>query len=197
MASVAVPFLEGVAARVLAGMGVGAVGAAAVDNARKRQKEAEKATSLPIARVDVCSEDNSKCKDCPPDKGAPFPRNTNGWSHESIDYQKRIAQMPPAPTGFLIEWEFRNVKFDGFDAAQCLLKESKAKYDNFFDNDGAPRYWWTGDEDIQKEAVSQSSAAKPMPPVQLRWYFMTPKMYRYCSQMFVAMDLEIETVFQP
>ena len=75
MAGLAVPLLEGAAARVLVGLGVGAAGAGAVDSVRKRQKEAEKATSMPIARVDVCSEDNSKCKDCPPDKGVPFPRN--------------------------------------------------------------------------------------------------------------------------
>lgn len=197
MAALAGPLIEAAAVRALAALGVGAAGTMTAQTARNRQQEGAKASAMPIARVDACTEVNSKCKDCPPDKGIPYLRNTAGWSDASITYQIRIAQMPPALAGFLTEWEFRGVKFDGFDASQCLLKESKAKYDKFFDDYGAPRDWWTGDVDIQKEATSQSTAAKPMPPVQLRWYFMTPMMYRYCSQLFAAMGLQIETQYQP
>jgi len=197
MAGIVVPILEGAAARLLTALGIGAVGSAALQTARKRDDAADKAAATPIARVDACTEDNRKCKDCPPDKGAPYLRNTAGWSADSIAYQVRIAQMPPAPKGFLTEWNFRGVNFDGFEASQCLLKEAKAKYDKFFDEDGDPFMWWSGDEPIQKEAISQASVAKPMPPVQLHWYFLEPKFYRYCSKMFSAMRLEIETHYQP
>lgn len=197
MAAIAVPLIEGAAVRLLAALGAGAVGTAALSTAQKREDAAEKAAATPIARVDACTEDNSKCKDCPPDKGVPYLRNTAGWSDVSITYQIRIAQMPPAPSGFLTEWNFRGVKFDGFDATQCLLKEAKAKYDKFFDEYGDPLEWWSGDENVQKEAVSQSAVANPMPPVQLHWYFMEPKFYRYCTKMFAAMRLQTETQFQP
>lgn len=175
MAGLAIPLIEGAALRLLAALGVGAVGTATLQTANKRDEAADKAAATPISRVDTCSEDNSKCKDCPPDKGVPYLRNTAGWSDASITYQVRIAQMPPAPPGFLTEWNFRGVTFDGFEASQCLLKEAKAKYDKFFDKYGDPMEWWSGDEDIQREAISQSSVAKPAPPVQLRWYFLEPK----------------------
>jgi hypothetical protein len=124
-------------------------------------------------------------------------RNTAGWSDDSITYQMRIGQMPPAPPGFLTEWKFGRKEFDGFDAGQCLLKEAKAKYDKFFDDLGDSLFWWKGDEPILKQASEQFAVAKPMPPVQLRWYFMQPMSYRYFSKAFVAMQLSIETVFNP
>lgn len=40
---------------------------------------------------------------------------------------------------------FNGVTFDGFDTSQCLLKEAKAKYDQFFDDAGDPQEWWNGD----------------------------------------------------
>lgn len=197
MGALAVPILEGAAARVLAGLGAGAAGAMAAESARKRQKEAEKATAAPIARVDVCKDDDRRCKECPPDQGVAVLRKPGGWSEESIRYQIRIAQMPPAPGGQLTEWSYRNVDFDGFDSSQCLLKEAKAGYDPFFDDDGDPEPWFKGVNGIQKQAASQAAVANPSPPVQLRWYFMQPLLYRYCTKLFASMRLRIETVHQP
>lgn len=198
MAGLAIPLLEGAAARVITALGIGAAGTMAAKTAKKRQEEADKAAATPIARVDVCSEDNSKCKDCPPDKGAPYLRSTAGWSDDSITYQFRIAQMPPAPAGYLTEWEFRGVKFDGFDSAQCLLKEAKARYDQFFDDFRQVRPWWKeGADNIIDEAYRQAAAAQPRPPVQLRWHFMQPISYRYFSKIINAAYPDVEVVFQP
>lgn len=198
MASVAVPLIEAAATRVLAGLGVGAAGAIAVESAKKRQNEADKAAATPISRVDACTQDSSKCKDCPPDKGAPYLRNTAGWSDDSITYQVRIAQMPPAPAGFLTEWLFNGVTFDGFDSAQCLLKEAKARYDQFFDIFRQVRPWWKdGADKIIDEAYRQAAAAMPRPPVQLRWHFMEPISYRYFSKIINAAYPDVEVVFQP
>jgi hypothetical protein len=199
MGALAVPLLEGAAARVLAGLGAGAAGAVAAESARKRQKEAEKAAAAPIARVDVCSEEKSKCKDCPPDKGTPFLRKTAGWSDDSITYQVRIAQMPPAPPGQITEWRFRNVEFDGFDSALCLLKEAKAGYDQFFDQWGGFKYAFQAKifEKMTGQAVEQNNAATPKPPVQLQWNFKEPVSYRYMAKVFMRATPEIEVLYRP
>lgn len=200
MAAIAIPAIEAVVVRVLAALGVGVVagaaGEAAKEQARKRQEEADKAKSAPIARTEAQTKARKKCPDCTPDRGAPFNRSTAGWSEVSIAYQARIGGMPVGP-GFITEWLFSGVTFDGFDSSQCLLKEAKAKYDQFFDDFGDPKEWWKGDEPIMAEASAQSIVAKPQPPVQLRWHFMQPMSYRFFSKVFSAMRLPIETVFQP
>lgn len=200
MAGLAVPLIEGVAARVLAALGVGVVagaaGEAAKEAARKHQKEADKAKASPIARTDAQTKAKEKCKECPPDKGAPFNRPTAGWSEVSIAYQARIGGLPVGP-GFITEWMFNAMTFDGFDSSQCLLKEAKARYDQFFDDFGQREPFWNGYQALRDQAVAQSTVAIPMPPVQLRWYFMEPKSYRYFSIIFADAMLPIETVYQP
>ena len=200
MAALAIPALEGLALRVLAALGVGlaagAAGDAAKDAARKRQDEADRAKSAPIARAEAPAKAKKKCTECPPDKGTPFNRPTAGWSEVSIAYQAKICGLPVGP-GFITEWLFAGVTFDGFDSSQCLLKEAKARYDQFFDEFGDPKEWWKGDEPMMAEASAQSVVARPQPPVQLRWHFMQPMSYQFFSKVFLAMRLPIETVFQP
>lgn len=196
MASLAIPAMEAVVARILVALGVGAVAGAAGEAARKRQKEGDDAKVTPIARTDAQTKGKEKCRECAPDTGTPFSRSTAGWSKTAIAYQQRIAGLPIGP-GFITEWMFGGVTFDGFDSSQCTLKEAKAKYDQFFDDNGDPQEWWKGDEPMLAEATRQSAVAKPMPPVQLRWYFMQSKSYRFFSKAFLTMRLPIETVFYP
>lgn len=201
MAAAAIPLIEAAAIRLLAALGVGvaagAAGQAAREQARKRQEQADKAKDSPIARAEAPTRARQRCKECPPDRGEAALRSTAGWSQDSIEYQRRIAQMPPAPAGHLVEWQFNGVRFDGFDSSQCLLKEAKARYDQFFDEFGDPKEWWKGDEPIIAEATAQSVAARPQPPIGLRWHFMQPMSYRFFSKVFSAMRLPIDTVFQP
>ncbi len=196
MAALAIPTIETVAARVLMLLGVGAAAGAVDEAAHKRQKEADQARSTPIARADAQTKAKEKCKECPPDTGAPFNRSTAGWSETSIAYQVRIAGLPVG-AGFITEWMFGGVSFDGFDSSQCMLKEAKAKYDQFFNEFGRRKQFWEGDTAILEQAVSQSAVASPRPPVQLSWYFMEPLSYRYFSKIFAGAMLPIETVFNP
>ena len=131
MAALAYPALEAAVVRVLAAIGLGAAGGVTIEEAQKRRKEAEKAGDAPIARSDTKT--GSKCKECAPDKGSTFIRPTAGWSAISIAYQARIGGLPVGP-GSITEWMFNGVTFDGFDSSQCLLKEAKAAYDQFFDD---------------------------------------------------------------
>lgn len=201
MAALAVPLIEAVGVRVLAAIGVGvAAGAAdeaAKEAARRRQAEADKAKTAPIARTDAQTKTKEKCKECPPDRGAPFNRSTAGWSQDSIDYQSRIGGLPVGP-GFITEWQFNRVTFDGFESGQCLLKEAKARYDQFFDEFRQVRNWWRdGAYKVTEEAYRQATAAQPRPPVQLRWHFMEPISYRYFARTIKAAYPDIEVVYQP
>lgn len=199
MAAIAIPAIEAVVVRVLAALGVGVVagaaGEAAKEQARKRQEEADKAKSAPIARTDATTKERKKCKDCPPDKGQKTIRN-HKWGPEVVAYQFRICGLPFGDN-WITEWKFAGVDFDGFDSGECLLKEAKSTYDQFFDDFGYLKPYWQGEEAILKQASSQSGVALPQPPVQLRWYFMEPKSYRYFSKIFAAAKFPIETVFQP
>jgi hypothetical protein len=201
MVAIVVPAVEAAAVRVLAALGVGVVagaaGEAARDAAKKRSEAADQAKSAPIAKTEATTRTKEKCKECPPDKGAPFNRSTAGWSETSITYQARIGGLPVGP-GFITEWLFNGVTFDGFDSSQCLLKEAKAKYDQFFDDFRRVRGWWTeGADKLLEEAYRQGAAAQPRPPIQLRWHFMEPISFRYFSKVIKAAYPDIEVVYQP
>jgi len=196
MAALAIPGIEAVAAYALRVLGAGALTGAAADAVRNHQKEADEAKSTPIARTDAQTKTKKKCKECPPDTGAPFKRSTAGWSETSIAYQARICGLPVG-AGFITEWMFGGVTFDGFDSSQCRLKEAKAKYDQFFNEFGMRKTFWEGDKAILDQAVAQCAVAVPRPPVQINWYFMEPLSYRYFSKMFAGAMLPIETEFNP
>ena len=78
-----------------------------------------------------------------------------------------------------------------------LLKEAKARYDQFFNEFGKREPYWQGHLPMFEQAVAQSAVAIPQPPVRLHWYFMEPKSYRFFSIMFADAALPIETVYQP
>lgn len=201
MVALVVPAVEAAAMRVLAALGVGVVtgaaGEAARDAAKQHSEAAEQAKSTPIAKTEATAGTKEKCKECPPDKGAPLNRSTAGWSDTSIAYQAKICGLPVG-AGFITEWMFNGISFDGFDSSQCLLKEAKAKYDQFFDEYRRVRGWWTeGADKLVEEAYRQASAAQPRPPVQLRWHFMEPISYRYFSKVIKAAYPDVEVVFQP
>lgn len=201
MGALAIPVIEGAAARILTALGVSAVGGlageAARETARKRQEEADKAKSTPIARADATTTERKKCKDCLPDKGTPFQRNFK-IRKEWVDYQARITGMPNGPT-FIMEWDFTGTKFDGFVSGECLLQEAKAGYDQFFNIWGEFNYDFQENIFVEMlaEAVTQNAKAIPKPPVQLRWYFQQPVSYRHMQKVLLAATPQIEVTYQP
>lgn len=198
MAALAYPAIEAVVVRVLAAIGLGAAGDVTIDEAQKHRQEADKAGDAPIARSDTKT--GSKCKECAPDKGSTFIRPTAGWSAISIAYQARIGGLPVGP-GSITEWMFNGVTFDGFDSSQCLLKEAKAAYDQFFDDFRQPLEWWarskTGEMGMIAQARVQYSAAVPSPLVHLRWYFMEPISFSHFTGVFAVQFPTLETELQP
>lgn len=210
MARVLDPKVLDVVRKVLTKAGPVAGGAGTVvvveagKDALSRQEEAEKAKDTTIAKTvsqaktkDCTKGDrDEKCKDCPPDKGAIFKRNfaiRQPW----VDYQARIGGMPSGPN-FIDEWAFNGVVFDGFDSSQCLLKEAKARYDQFFTRFGIPKEWWLeGEQALIAEAMTQGAMAVPRPPIVLKWYFMESTSFRYFSQIIQAAYPDIEVLFRP
>lgn len=178
------------------GVAAGVAGEAAKEQARKRKEQADQAKSAPIARTDVQTQSRKKCRDCTPDRGSAVTRSTAGWSELSIAYQARIGGMPVG-SGFITEWQFNGVTFDGFDSSECLLKEAKARYDQFFDEFRRVHVWWAdGANKLVDEAYRQATAAQPRPPVQLRWHFMEPISFRYFSRIIKAAYPDVEVVLQ-
>lgn len=202
MVALAIPILEGAASALLnmvvRATATAGAGAILTDEVQKRAQSASASKDKAVAKTATTTVNRKPCDKCPPDGGTIYPRKTAGWSPLSIEYQQRIGAMPTAPSGFINEWSFNGVRFDGFDSSQCLLKEAKGRYDQFFNEFRQIYPWWRdGEFSIREEAMRQGGAALPRPPIQLRWYFMEPISYRYFSRIITAAYPDIEVVFLP
>lgn len=184
MAAAAIPLIEVIGIRVLTAIGLGAWVNSGSDSAKVEQQPHQRTRTPPLVRADTPARARRKCRDCPPDRGWLEPRSTNGWSENSIQYQVRISGFAVGP-GTIMEWRY-GCTFDGFDSSECLLKESKARYDQFFDDWGQPEPWWAKKDDIVKEFFRQTAAAVPRPPIRLEWFWQQPMSYRFFSKMFQA-----------
>ncbi len=164
--------------------GAAGTGAGVANEIRKNQEASDEAKTTPVAGVqsktETCTKDQKKCDECPPDQGAPYIR-TFPVRHPWVDYQARISGLPSGPN-FITEWSFRDVEFDGFDSAECLLKEAKGQHDQFFDEWGRPKRWWEHNiEGFVREISRQNLASEPKPPVKLEWFWQEPLSYRFFS----------------
>lgn len=197
MAAAAPNILINAGRALLAALGIGVGGKLAsdgIEEARRRAQEAEATRSTPIARSEPVAHTRAQCA-CPPEHGSFFIRSTAGWSATTIAYQARICSHPVVPGG-ITEWAF-GPTFDGFDRSQCLLKEAKAHYDQFFDAFGDKLFWWRGDIAIVTQARIQSLAVQEAPPARLHWYFMESKSASYFGGLFSSNALAIYTIWQP
>jgi hypothetical protein len=182
------------------GVGTGAaIGIGGANEASKNTTQTNTdAKDKSVAKTETTTKEKKACEKCPPDCGELVLRDTAGWKPWTIAYQQRIGGMPPAPIGYVHEWKFSGIDFDGFQSSSCVLKEAKAKYDYFFNDLGRIKEWWSGDADLIEQAVKQSNAVRPIwEKTKLNWYFMEPKSYRYFSKIFDDLQLAIETKFQP
>jgi hypothetical protein len=200
MAAIAVPVLEILVERIVIALAVAIGGAIVIDGRKKRKEEETPLPPVTIPRTEAPTKTDTKkkCQNCPPEcQGKERPQDTSSWSQVSIEYQNRICKMGFGP-GYINEWEFNGVSFDGFDASQCLLKEAKAKYDQFFNEFREVVDWWRpGEARLIDEARRQALAAQPRPPVQLKWYFMQAISYRHFSLIIQDAYPDVEVIFEP
>lgn len=146
------------------------------------------------------------CK-CPPEKGNMGPVN-HSMSDLSAEYQEYITKFPRG-----MEWIFGGRDFDGFLKARCLLQETKANYDFFFDGKtGKPKFFflhgkgpntegpaknlsaWDG---ILEQAQGQNQIVLDNPPTDLTWYFMQRAFYAYATKEFASKKFQILTQYKP
>ncbi|WP_432240350.1 restriction endonuclease fold toxin 5 domain-containing protein [Herbaspirillum robiniae] len=195
MAFLAIPAIPVISAEVAAWIGIGATaatagaGAAIYSNSRK----AEEAQTKPLARTDAATQ-NKKCKECPPESGRIVERRWN-MSETSRAYQARV-------TGFAsyTEWAYKGIDFDGFQSAQCLLQEAKARYAQFFDEeDDAPKFFFrlNGYKKLVAQARFQNAVTVSSPPAKLNWYFIEDFVCKHMRGVFNENRLMINTIFMP
>lgn len=197
MGTLAIPLIEGATVALLRALGViavGATGAAAVNEvAKKKAEAAEKAKAAPIAQAGSQSKSKDSCSKCPPDCGTLVTRNWN-MSDDSRAYQARITGFVPTT-----EWSFKGSDFDGFKSGACMLLEAKAKYDQFFNAAGKPKFFFTftGLPKITAQATRQSIIVETSLPASLHWHFMQPLSYRYFTGTFQESLFPIATYLTP
>ena len=109
-----------------------------LDEAREaylaRMAEMEKVKAEAQTLTKELSEEG--CDQCIYTQGMVTLQNIEGWSDISVAYQFYICQFPiHFQVMKIMEWTY-GVAFDGFVPKQCLLKETKANYDQFFAKDG-------------------------------------------------------------
>ena len=175
-----------------------------LDSAREaylaRMEEIEKVKAEAAALTKELSEEG--CEQCAYTQGEVTLQNIEGWSDVSIAYQFYICQFPIHFSAMkILEWTY-GVAFDGFIPKECVLKESKANYDQFFDSNGDVKFFMTiknfGDGLFMKQARAQNvSAFKGMPPGKLEWYFMQPISAKYARIEFAEEDLAINVIYKP
>ncbi len=142
------------------------------------------------------------CDQCVYTQGEVTLQNIKGWSDISIAYQFYICKLPiHFQVMKIMEWTY-GVAFDGFVPKECLLIETKANYDQFFDMNEELKFFMSitkgTDGLFLKQARSQNSCAlKGMPPGRLHWYFMQPISARYARSEFAEEGLDISVIEKP
>ncbi|ELY2038559.1 MULTISPECIES: restriction endonuclease fold toxin 5 domain-containing protein [Enterobacter cloacae complex] len=175
-----------------------------LDSAREaylvRMAEMEKVKVEAATMTKEMSEEG--CDQCVYTHGQVTLQNIEGWSDVSIAYQFYICQLPiHFPVMKIMEWTY-GVAFDGFAPKECVLKESKANYDQFFDSNGDVKFFMTiknfGEGLFIKQATAQNACAiKGMPPGKLEWYFMQPISAKYARIEFASEGLDINVIYKP
>jgi len=137
------------------------------------------------------------CEQCVYTKGEVTLQNIIGWSEVSIAYQYYICHFPIYfQIMKVMEWTY-GVAFDGFSPKECVLKETKANYDQFFDEYGEMKFFMNlkyGKEGpFLKQAKAQNAVAlEGMPPGRLEWYFMQPISYAHAKKIFLMNGFKID-----
>jgi len=151
----------------------------------------EKATSQPKTN-------DKECPGCPPEgKVTPMVRRCSRWSVVTISYQTRICGTFYNPeTKQIQEFKYCGVSFDGWKPMLCQFWEAKARYDQFFREDGEKKAWWKGDSSALNQAKRHQAIASFNTPLKIIWFFMQPLSCNYFRTMFINFK-DIITEWQP
>lgn len=130
--------------------------------------------------------DEKTCENCPPEgKVLPMVRRCSRWSEVTINYQTRVCGTFYNPeTKQIQEYKYCGVSFDGWKNKLCQFWEAKARYDQFFEDNGDRKEWWKGDESAIKQASRHQAVATVNQPLKVVWIFMQPVSCKYFRKIF-------------
>ncbi|PQV51057.1 restriction endonuclease fold toxin 5 of polymorphic toxin system [Paraburkholderia sp. BL21I4N1] len=182
------PALLSAGRALLGGVATGAVGSVAGDASKDDSKSTPAVRALPQI--------GESCRKCPPEQTGLAVKRSHYMKPTPREYQGRITGRPfSVPDGWSEEWAWMNVDFDGFKREACLLQEAKANYDQFLDEDGEPKFFFSGFTGVIKQVTLQAQTVKANPPAKLLWYFMTPGTREYLLP--VLERIGVPSVYQP
>lgn len=162
-----------------------------------KMEEIEKVKTEAKALTKELSEEG--CDQCVYTQGEVTLQNIEGWSDVSIAYQYYICQFPiHFQVMKIMEWSF-GVAFDGFVPKECVLKETKANYDQFFDSNGKLKFFIVltkGNDGLFLDQARRQyeCAVNGMPSGRLEWYFMQPVSSNYAKELFAMNGLAITVI---
>ncbi|EIX4097393.1 Tox-REase-5 domain-containing protein [Cronobacter sakazakii] len=82
------------------------------------------------------------------------------------------------------EFKYCSVSFDGWKDKLCQFWEAKARYDQFFRDDGTKKDWWRGDNSAICQAGRHQAIATANKPLKVVWIFMQPVSSDYFAKIF-------------
>ncbi|WP_051690931.1 restriction endonuclease fold toxin 5 domain-containing protein [Photorhabdus australis] len=149
-----------------------------------------------ITKSGVLARSTEKCELCPANTGTPTREKRSFGNDINLQYQIYITGAKHGP-GWIEEWDFATVSFDGFQRSVCLLQETKGAYDQFFLDEEMIKYFWTGVEGIVTQARTQNAVVVATPPNKLSWYFMERLSFTFFSRLFMSRSYIISVYHIP
>ncbi|WP_340618863.1 restriction endonuclease fold toxin 5 domain-containing protein [Xenorhabdus entomophaga] len=149
-----------------------------------------------IVNSGTLSRSTEKCKKCPASTGIAVNEKRNFGSDINSRYQLYITNAPSGP-GWIQEWTYATVSFDGFQHSECLLQETKGAYDQFFTSEKAIVKYWSGTAGMVQQARTQNTIVISTSPNKLAWYFMEIMSYTYFTKLFRLRGFTMDIYHKP
>ncbi|OKP01568.1 restriction endonuclease fold toxin 5 domain-containing protein [Xenorhabdus eapokensis] len=146
-------------------------------------KAKSKARIEEIEKSGALSRSTEKCNSCPASTGIAKNESRNFGDPINLKYQVYITKAPFG-SGWVQEWDYVSVSFDGFQPPSCLLQETKGAYDQFFIAEGMLKKFYSGVRGTIQQAHTQSFVVELTPPNKLAWYFMERLSFMYFKKLF-------------
>ncbi|MBD2794187.1 hypothetical protein ID852_19870 [Xenorhabdus sp. 42] len=167
-----------------------------MENDIKLGKEKAKSRLEEITKSGTLTRSMEKCKSCPASSGMSKIEHRNFGNIINLQYQVYITQATSGP-GWVVEWEYLTVSFDGFQKEFCLLQETKGAYDQFFIDENTVQKFYSGIKGTVQQAHVQDNIVCLTPPNKLAWYFMEPLSFKYFYKIFRQLQYTMDICHKP
>ncbi|MDE9535990.1 Tox-REase-5 domain-containing protein [Xenorhabdus bovienii] len=145
-----------------------------------------------IAMSGALARSTEECKSCPASTGEPKNEYRSFGNDINSKYQIYITKAPYG-SGWVQEWTYATVSFDGFQRSYCLLQETKGSYDQFFIAENQIKKYWSGVQGVVQQAGTQNAIVSSTAPNKLAWYFMEKLSFNYFTKLFRSLGYTMDT----